>query len=37
MALGEVEAEAQPVVQAEEAPLEAETGAQVLAPERGPE
>ena len=37
MALGEVGAVVQPVAQAEEAPLEAETGAQVLAPERGPE
>jgi hypothetical protein len=32
VALGEVEAEAQPVVQAEEAPLGVETGAQALAP-----
>jgi hypothetical protein len=34
VALGEVEAVAQPVAQAEEAPLVAETGAQALAPER---
>ena len=34
VALGEVEAVAQPAAQAEEAPLEVETGAQALAPER---